>query len=145
MKFLINFIVILFSTKAACVSSHKANIRAEAQASSQLITTLRKYTPISILETKSNWLKVKGYNFEGWIYNSLIDTSYNCMTIKKMSNLACSTYGKTIKREVSYLENFKIIRMKIGCNYVQDQYGKRYWISNLGTTSSSSTKLINIQ
>jgi hypothetical protein len=129
---------------AICSNVHRATVREQPTTKSNRVASLSRYTPFKILKRKKKWFNIKGYNFKGWIYSSLVSESAKCMTIVKVKKSSCSDYGKSIKRRVSYLESFKVMRMEIGCNFVEDKYGRKFWISSLGAWPQSSTKMLNI-
>jgi hypothetical protein len=146
MKYLVSITILFISNslQAACTKGYRSTIRELPSSNSHKVITLFKHSPLNILERKNKWLNVKGYKFEGWVYDSLVLENAKCMTIIDSNNASCSTYGVTIKRKLSYLESFKVIKMKYGCNFVEDKHGRRFWLSTTGAWPSSSTKLIDI-
>lgn len=146
MRYLISIIIFFVSLEqqAACTKGYKSTIRERPSTKSSRIAFVSKHTPLRIIVGQNNWYKVKGYNFEGWVFHSLIEKDKRCMTVVNANNTKCPTYGTSIKRKVSYLESFKVLKMEIGCNYVEDRFGRKFWVSSTGAWPESSTKLLQI-
>lgn len=138
MKLLIILMMLLsfsiFAEEIVCTTKHSANVRIEADGKSEVVKKLKRYTPLKVLERQEKWTHVQGYNFSGWIYNSLITSEYKCMVILKPKYSICGQKRfKRRKNPLRYLEGFKILKLEIGCNYVKDAWGQEFWLSNLNS------------
>lgn len=125
-----------------CVDSTYTNIRSAPSIRSAIISKEAKYTPLQILEKKEKWTKVKGLGFEGWIYNKLVNSNYECITTQD-SSPECPG-KKTIQRSTTFNEGFKVIKSEVGCLYVKDIYSKKHWIGSLNIWPNKYSEKLQI-
>lgn len=51
--------------KYACTLQSHVNLRAGPSTNSQILKSLKKYTPLMIVDHLDDWVQVKGLNFSG--------------------------------------------------------------------------------
>lgn len=98
-----------------------------------IVTKLSKYTPLMVLEEKEQWTKVKTDSFEGWVYNTLIDKSINCVLSTKSYKTHESYTSDTPHRyreKVLTGEGFRVIKAEMGMTQVKDKTGNVFWLEN---------------
>lgn len=129
--FVTKIFITIFSTSvfAACTTKMKSYLRAAKGTKSSIIRTLPRYTPLIIEQRDSEWLKVKTHGASGWIYHSLVDETMQCMVIKGASSPKCPS-DESLEHELAHNEGLKVLKMEIGCNYVQDLWGRRFWVNS---------------
>lgn len=135
---------IFASPEDACTIKHQNNLRSNGSATDKLIRKLPIYTPIIILEEKNDWLKVKGVDFEGWLYSSLVDKNIDCLVIRNTKTPYCFKQKQKLNRRISFNEGFKILRKDVGCNLVESKWGKKIWINSTNIWPESAAKLIQL-
>ncbi len=135
----------LFDAKAqelGCTLNLRSHIRQAPSTSSAKIKTLTRYTPLKIIDKHDNWYEVKGIDFKGFIYKSLLDTDTECLSIKTTNNLLCKY--TSMNYNFKYHETFKVLKKEIGCNLVQNIYGKKLWIKPFNIWPASMAKLLDM-
>lgn len=118
------------SSKYLCTTKNTNILRSSPTTKSSRIKSLSKYTPLKKINAVSNWFQVKGIDYSGFIHKSLVTDHYKCIIIKNSKTPFCPSNKNNLNRNVVYRESFKIIKQEIGCNYVQDKWGKRFWLSS---------------
>jgi len=130
--------------EAACSKKWRAIVRDGPSNQFERLKMVPKYTPLIIEEIDGNWFRVKGYDFEGWVFSKSISAKMNCMISLGENEPICVGKRKTRSSRVSLSEGFKILKKELGCNFVQDRDGKRFWISSIGAWPENQAKLITI-
>lgn len=119
--------------KFVCSDGYTSNLRSGPDTSSMIVTKLSKYTPLMVLEEKEQWTKVKTESFEGWVYNTLIDKSINCVLSTKSYKTQESYTSDTPHRyreKVLTGEGFQVIKAEMGMTQVKDKTGNVFWLEN---------------
>jgi uncharacterized protein YgiM (DUF1202 family) len=99
--------------KIACVKGLSANLRSEASLKGSVVVNLNKYTPLTILEEKENWTKVKSKNFQGWLFNDLLVKNIKCVMALQPDNTIADIQTEephSNRSQVEINEGFKIIQ-----------------------------------
>lgn len=129
------------STFAACTIKSKSYLRNGPSTRTTIVRTLPRYSPLVILEKDNEWVHVKTKEAEGWIFHTLISENMNCMILKSPNAAKCPS-DDSIKHELSHNEGLKVLRMEIGCNFVQDKWGRKFWVNSFGAWPTEMKKLI---
>ena len=151
MKLILFGLFILFfalapSDGVAECTSRRTNILREGPSSHfKRVRSLPKYSPIEIIDQKGSWRQVKGRNFEGWIFSKSVSNKFDCIISLQINPSFFAVKKSTIKRVVGYEEGFKTLKKEIGCNYVQDKFGRKFWISTINTWPSENSLLIDFK
>lgn len=130
---------------AECTKRRTSILREGPGSQFSRIRALPKYSFIKVVGQKGNWKKVEGKDFEGWIFSRSLTNKYECIISLQINPSFCVGKKRTIKRPVGYQEGFKTLRKEIGCSYVQDKYGKKFWISTINTWPSENSLLIDFK
>jgi uncharacterized protein YgiM (DUF1202 family) len=112
-------------------TTQTANLRAEATTHGQLLSKLKKYTPLKVLSRTGQWLQVETPGYKGFVYHTLVSDEFKCMMITNANSPYCSGKKSKLGRKVQDGESFKIIKEEIGCNYVQGKWGHKVWLSSV--------------
>lgn len=116
-----------------CSEGYTTNMRSEASTSSHIVTKLSKYTPLIVLEEQKQWTKVKTSTFQGWIYNTLLDESINCVAAVKSyktHKAYSSSSPHKYRKKVVTGEGFRVLKTKMGMTRVKDKTGNVFWLEN---------------
>ena len=127
-----------------CTKKYRNILREGPSFSSQRLRTLKKHTPLEMISYSNNWYEVKGINYKGYIYKTLISQNIDCMTILNSSDPYCVGKKNHLKRELLQHESFRIIKQELGCNYVKDKRGKRIWLSSTRIWPEDHAMLLQI-
>lgn len=132
------------SAESACSKKWSAIVREGPSSHFERLKVIPKYTPLLIKEIDGNWFRVKGHDFEGWVFSKSVSAKANCMISIGINEPVCVGKRKTKTSRVSLNEGFKILKKELGCNFVQDRDGKRFWINSVGAWPKNQAKLISI-
>lgn len=132
-----------YASNFTCTKVSFANLRAMPSTSSSIVRNLKKFTPLQVIVTQKEWVKVKGINYEGWIFSELLSNDFNCMTLKSYTNPHCPGKAK-LKRNHKFDEGYKILKKEVGCNYVVDRMNRRFWIDSVAAWPEQHSKTLNI-
>ncbi|MFT6070021.1 MAG: hypothetical protein ACJAT2_002466 [Bacteriovoracaceae bacterium] len=143
--FILFFALAPLEGEAACTVRRTNILRQGPSSSFKRIRVLPKYSPIEVIGEKGRFKEVKGRNFSGWIFSKSVTENYECIMSMQINSSFCRGKKSTIKRTVGYEEGFKTLKKEIGCNYVQDKFGKKFWISTINTWPSENSLLIKIK
>ena len=116
-----------------CSDGYTSNLREQPNLKAPIVTKLSKYTPLIKVEEKDKWTKVKTAEFEGWIYNSLVESGLNCVTSLKSYKTHTSYTSNTphrYRKRVLTGEGFKILKTELGMTQVKDKTGNVFWLEN---------------
>lgn len=148
MKLLVRIFLIQFIftglAYGICTKGHKSHIRSGPGTSFSLIKSVPRYTPLIEVGSEGEWLRIKGKDFKGWIYNKLISEKFECVSFKDPKFIDCPSHDPDPNRKLYRNEGFKVLDIEIGCNYVEDIHGKRYWVSTSNAWPDSAKELIQI-
>jgi len=133
------------TSQALCTTKQTSYLRSEPTIESNRLKTLPKYTPLIEIERKGKWVHVKGHNYKGWIFNTLVSNDIKCMLIKDPDNIYCQKTSPRLGRPISYQEGFKVIEKKFGCNKVEDKWGKQTTLSSADIWPESERKMLEIK
>lgn len=136
------FLSLNIMAKDACTVKQVNNIRKGPTADEVLVKKLPIYTPLIILEEKDQWVLVKGVDFKGWIFSTLIDKNTDCLVIRDPKKPYCFKEKKKLSRPISFNEGFKIIKKDVGCNLVEGKWGKQVWLNSNNIWPASAAKLL---
>jgi hypothetical protein len=128
----------------ACTIKQVNNVRKGPAGDEPLIKKLPIYTPLIVLEEQDQWTKVKGVDFEGWIFTSLIDRDTDCLVILDPKKPYCFKQKEKLNRPISFNEGFKIIKKDVGCNLVEGKWGKQIWLNSNNIWPKTAAKLLQI-
>lgn len=131
----------------ACVKGLSANLRSEPDLKSSIVVNLNKYTPLTVLEEKDQWTKVKSKNFQGWLFNDLLIKDIKCvMALQPDSTMADirSEEPHSNRSQVDINEGFKIIETSLGKTKVEDKFGNTFWLENQYLWPKSELEDLNI-
>lgn len=142
-KLILQMILLTGISQAECTHGLRSHLRAGPGTQHHIIKTLPRYTPLEILERLGDWLKVKSFRQEGYIYKKLVSDDYSCVLVKDPSDAACPT-NEGLNREINYLEGFRIVKKEIGCNQVKDKWGRKMWLNSANLWPETETKMITI-
>ena len=137
-------IIVNINAKDACTVKQINNVRTGPSSEEQIVKKIPIYTPLILLEEKEEWAKVKGVDFQGWIYTSLIDKKTDCMVILNTKKPYCFKQKEKLNRPISFNEGFKIIKKDVGCNLVEGKWGKQIWLNSNNIWAASAAKLLQI-
>lgn len=148
---ILQFLLIsLFSNSAKanvdylCTIKNTNILRSAPTINSSRLKSLAKYTPLKKIKVISNWFQVEGIDYSGYIHESLVTNNYKCMIVLNISTPYCSTNKNDLDRPIVYRESFKIIKQEIACNYVQEKWGKKLWLSSTNIWPREHARLIII-
>lgn len=104
---------------------------------------LKKFTPLKVIQDEGDWTRIKGKDFDGWIFNKLISKEIKCITINHNFTPSCPD-KKKVQRRLTHDEGLKVLKMEIGCNYVLDSRSRSFWVDTVRAWPKNHTKKIII-
>lgn len=116
-----------------CSEGYTSNLREEPNLDAPIVTKLSKYTPLIKMEKKDKWTKVRTANFEGWIYNTLVEKNLDCVTSLKSYKTHTSYTSNSphrFRKKVLTGEGFKVLKTELGMTQVKDKTGNVFWLEN---------------
>jgi SH3-like domain-containing protein len=135
-RYLLLLTCLLFAAEAAAksqrmaVMSEVANIRSGPSAKSQVLWQVERYYPVLVIEKKGPWYRFKDLDgHQGWIHNSLLDTTATVVVRVRRANLRSGPGTENaIVFEAEKGTPFKILVRKKSWLKVQHADGDSGWI-----------------
>jgi SH3-like domain-containing protein len=132
--------------KYLCTTKKTNIIRQSPTTHSEILVRLKKYVPLEVIDKTQGWFRVKGFkmsSFSGWVHESIVSSKISCMQINKTYNIYCS-FRKGRNRRFYKHEGFKVLKVGMACNLVEDKFGKKYRINSIGSWPKTLVKMIHI-
>lgn len=145
MKLKITILLILLPIQlifAACTTKLKSYLRSGPSTHSTIVRTLPRYSPVKILNRDTQWYHVKTFGAQGWVFHTLVDEDMNCMTLRTANDAKCPS-DDSLNRKLAHNEGLKVLKLEIGCNYVQDKWGRKFWVNSFEAWPKEMKKLIS--
>lgn len=131
------------TSEVLCINKYKANLRSGPGSHHNLLKSLSLYTPLKKIEKTGHWYHVQANTVKGFIHESLVTDNYECLQILARTSFYCH-HSENFRRPLKYGEPMKIIKKEIGCNYVQDTRGKKFWIKSINIWPKEMAKRLSL-